>query len=55
MESNLKEERPCENDELSKFHVTALDKGINYFMKETVGISTKYKEKHLNELKVGIK
>ena len=55
MESNLKEERPCDNDELRKFHGTALKKGEGYFMTEMVGISTRTTEKYLNKLKVGIK
>ena len=55
MKSNLEEERPCDSDELRKFHGTALDKGKGYFMTETVGISTNSTEKHLNKLKVGIK
>ena len=55
MKSNLREERPCDNDELSKFHGTALDKSKGCFMTETVGFSTNSTEKHLNKLKVGIK
>ena len=55
MESNLKEESPCDDDELRKFHGKALEKGENYFMTETVRISTNSTEKHLNKLKVGIK
>ena len=55
MESNLKEERPCDNDELHKFHGTALKKSEGYFMTEMVGISTRTTEKYLNKLKVGIK
>lgn len=54
MESNLKEERPCDDDELLKFHGKALEKGENYFMTETVTISTNSTEKHLNKLKVGL-
>ena len=55
MESNLKEESPCDDDELRKFHGTALEKGEKCFMTETVGISTNSTEKHLNKLKVGLK
>ena len=55
MESNLKEERPCDNDKLRKFHGTALKKSEGYFMTEMVGISTRTTEKYLNKLKVGIK
>ena len=55
MKSNLKDERPCDNDVLRKFHGTALEKGEGCFMTETVGISTSTTEKYLNELKVGIK
>ena len=55
MKSNLKDQRPCDNDELRKIHGTALEKGEGYFMTETVGISTSTTEKHLNKLKVGIK
>ena len=55
MKSNLREERPCDNDQLRKFHGTALDEGKGYFMTETVGFSTNSTEKHLNKLKVGIK
>ncbi|CAH3164982.1 unnamed protein product [Porites lobata] len=51
MKSNLREERPCDNDELRKFHGTALDKGKGCFMTETVGFSTNSTEKHLNKLK----
>lgn len=54
MESNLKEERPCDDDELRKFHGKALEKGENYFITETVTISTNSTEKHLNNLKVGL-
>ena len=54
MESNLKEERACDDDELLKFHGKALEKGENYFMTETVTISTNSTEKHLNKLKVGL-
>ena len=55
LESNLKEERPCNNDELRTFHGMALKKGEGYFMTKLVGISTRTAEKHLNKLKVGIK
>ena len=55
MKSNLKNQRPCGNDELRKFHGTALEKGEGYFMTETVGISTSTTENYLNKLKVGIK
>lgn len=54
MESNLKEERPCDDDELGMFHGKALEKGEKYFMTETVTISTNSTEKHLNKLKVGL-
>ena len=54
MESNLKEERHRDDDELLKFHGKALEKGENYFMTETVTISTNSTEKHLNKLKVGL-
>ena len=55
MQSNLEDERPCDNDEFRKFHGTALEKGEGYFMTETVGISTNTTEKFLNKLKVVIK
>lgn len=55
MKSNLKDERPCDNDELRKFLGTALEKGEGCFMTETLGISTSTTEKYLNKLKVGIK
>ena len=55
MKSNLKDERPCDNDELRKFHGTALEKGEGNYMTETVGISTSTTEKYLNKLKVGLK
>lgn len=55
MKSNVKDERPCDNDKLRGSHGTALEKGEEYFMTETVGISTSTTEKHLNKLKVGIK
>ena len=55
MESNLKEERPCDDDELRKFHGKALKKGEGYFMTELVGISTRTTKKYLDKLKVGIK
>ena len=55
MKSNLREKRPCDNDELRKFDGTALDKAKGYFMTETVGFSTISTEKHLDKLKVGIK
>ncbi|CAH3045105.1 unnamed protein product, partial [Porites lobata] len=51
MKSNLKNQRPCGNDELRKFHGTALEKGEGYFMTETVGISTSTTENYLNKLK----
>lgn len=53
MKSNLKKESPCDDDELRKFHGTAVEKGEYCFMTETVGISTNSTEKHLNKLKVG--
>ena len=55
MESNVEEERPCDNDELRKFHGMAIKKGEGYFMTELVGISKRTAEKHLNKLKVSIK
>ena len=55
MESNLKEECPCDNDELRTFHGKALEKGEDYFMTETVTFSTNSTEEHRNRLKVGIK
>ena len=55
MKSNLKDERPCDNDELRKFLGTVLEKGEGCFMTETLGISTSTTEKYLNKLKVGIK
>ena len=55
MKSNLKDQRPCDNDEPRKIHGTALEKGEGYFMTETVGISTSTTEKYLKKLKVGIK
>jgi len=43
---------PCDNDELRKFHNTALEESEALFMKETTGISTNKVERHMRELKV---
>ena len=55
MKSNVKDQLPCDNDELRKFHGTALEKGEGCFMTETVEISISTTEKYLNKLEVGIK
>ena len=52
MESQLKGQLPCDNDELRKGHQMALEESEGHFMAETVGISTNTTEQYLNKLKV---
>jgi len=52
MTSLLFEKLPCDNDELRKFHNTALEESEALFMAETTGISTNKVERHMRELKV---
>ena len=54
MESQLKGQLPCDNDELRKGHQMALEDSEGHFMAETVGISTNTTEQYLNKLKVWI-
>lgn len=51
MTSQLKDNLPCDNDELRKIHGIAFENSEGYFMTETVGISTNTTETYLNKLK----
>ena len=54
MTSQLKDNLPCDNDELRKIHGIAFENSEGYFMTETVGISTNTTETYLNKLKVSL-
>ncbi|KAJ7380878.1 hypothetical protein OS493_004461 [Desmophyllum pertusum] len=51
MTSQLKDELPCDNDQLRGSHGIALENSEGYFMAETAGISTNTIEMYLKKLK----
>ena len=52
MMSQLKDELPCDNDQLRRSHEMALKNSESHFMADTAGISTNTIEKYLKKLKV---
>ena len=52
MTTQLKDELPCNNDQLRRNHEVALESSENHFMADTGGISINTIEKYLNKLKV---
>ena len=52
MTSQLKDELPCDNDQLRRSHEMALENSESHFMADTAGISTNTIEKYLKKLKV---
>lgn len=55
MTSQLKDELPCDNDQLRRSHEMALENSESHFMADTAGISTNTIEKYLKKLKVRYK
>ena len=55
MTTQLKDELPCNNDQLRRSHEMALQNSENHFMADTAGISTNTFEKYLKNLKVRFK
>ena len=52
MTTQLKNELPCNNDQLRRSHEIALQNSENHFMADTAGISINSIEKYLKKLKV---
>ena len=55
MTTQLKDELPCNNDQLRRSHEMALQNSEDQFMADTAGISIKTIEKYLKRLKVRYK
>jgi len=55
MTAQLKDELPCNNDQLRRSHEMALQNSENHFMADTAGISINTIEKYLKKLKVRYK
>ena len=52
MTTQLKDELPCNNDQLRTSHEMALENSENHFMADTAGISINTIERYLKKLKV---
>lgn len=52
MTTQLKDELPCNNDQLRRSHEMALENSENHFVADTAGISLNTIEKFLRKLKV---
>lgn len=52
MTTHLKDELPCNNDQLRRSHEMALENSENHFVADTAGISINTIEKYLKKLKV---
>ena len=55
MTTQLKDNLPCNNDQLRRSHDVALQNSENHFMADTAGISINTIEKYLKKLKVRYK
>ena len=55
MTTQLKDELPCNKDQLQRSHEVALQNSENQFMADTAGISINTIEKYLKKLKVRYK